>query len=604
MPTETSAEAAPATVDAEADRRARAAWLRALQSTAAIGKDARLTLPFEIERAAETFADRPALIGDSVRLSYQELAERARRYAAWAARQRLGPGEVVALMMRNCPEYMAVWLGITGAGGVVALVNTQLAGASLRHALATVSPRHVIAEAAFAGAVDAVLPQLGSAPMLWVHGEGRSGHPRIDDDLRDLDDDRPLSAAALRDPALCIYTSGTTGLPKAANVSHLRIMQWSRWFAGMMDAGAGDRMYNCLPMYHSVGGVVATGAMLVSGGSVVIRERFSARRFWDDVAANECTIFQYIGELCRYLVKQPVVAGERDHRLRLACGNGLRPDVWPEFRRRFAIPRHLEFYAATEANFSLYNCEEQPGAIGRIPPFLMHRFPVALIKVDAATGEALRDSAGLCVRCAAGEVGEAVNRIPGAGSEAGSPFEGYTDPEASARKILRNVFAHGDACFRSGDLMRQDARGFFYFVDRIGDTFRWKGENVSTMQVAEAIARFPGIGEAAVYGVAVPGADGRAGMAAVVPEGELDIAGLRRHLSASLPEFASPLFLRVCRAIDLTATFKHKKQELAAEGYNPSAVSDPLYLDDRPKGTFVPVDRALYDSIAAGRIRL
>ena len=248
-----------------------------------------------------------------------------------------------------------------------------------------------------------------------------------------------------------------------------------------------DRMYCCLPMYHSIGGVVAIGAALVAGASVFIRERFSASRFWDDVADRDCTLFQYIGELCRYLVAAPPHPREQAHRLRLACGNGLRRDVWEAFQSRFGIPQILEFYAATEGSFSLYNAEGKPGAIGRIPSYLAHRFPVALVKFDVDTGAPARGPDGFCVRCAPDEPGEAIGKIAaGVGR-----FEGYTDAEASAKKVLRNVFAEGDAWYRTGDLMRRDRAGFFYFVDRVGDTFRWKGENVSTGEVEEVIAACP-----------------------------------------------------------------------------------------------------------------
>ncbi len=592
----------------ETDKAARDAWIRALQATAPVAQHPTVTLPIVIDQMAEAFADSPALIGESETLSYRALASRVRDYAGWALAHRVGRGDVVCLMMHNCPEYMAVWLGITRIGGVVALINTSLAGESLRHAIDIVAPRHVIVAAAFAAAVDAVVPQLGSTPILWVHGGDHPHHARIDSVLELPAADPSIAAScpapSLADRALCIYTSGTTGHPKAANVSHHRLMQWSRWFAGMMDARQSDRMYNCLPMYHSIGGVVATGAMLVSGGSVVVRERFSASRFWDDIAEHGCTVFQYIGELCRYLVNAPPHRSETAHGLRLACGNGLRPDVWDAFRSRFRIPGHLEFYAATEANFSLYNCEGEPGSIGRIPPFMAHRFPVALVEFDVETGTPLRNADGFCIRCAPDEVGEAISRIPDSASQAGSPFEGYTDRDASATKVLRNVFATGDAWFRSGDLMRKDARGYFYFVDRIGDTFRWKGENVSTTEVAEAISACPGITEAVVYGVAVPGADGRAGMASIVTLPGFDFADLRRHLGGALPEYARPLFVRVRDAIDVTETFKQKKPELVRAGYDPEVTADAIYLDNRTEDAFVRIDAALYRRIEAGELRL
>ena len=379
-------------------------------------------------------------------------------------------------------------------------------------------------------------------------------------------------------------------------------MQWSHWFAGLIDVQPEDRMYNCLPLYHSVGGVVATGATLVGGGAVILRERFSASGFWKDVAAERCTLFQYIGELCRYLVNSAPQPEETRHALRLACGNGLRPEVWPAFQQRFRIPQILEYYASTEGNFSLYNCEGRVGAIGRIPPFLAHRVPVALVKFDLESGAPLRDAGGRCVRCAPHEVGEALGQIVAA--HGGTRFEGYTDAAASAGKVLRQVFAPDDAWYRTGDLMRQDEQGFFYFVDRVGDTFRWKGENVSTTEVAAVIAACPKVTDVAVYGVAVPGSDGRAGMAAVVVEDGFDPAELRRALSRQLPPYARPVFLRIVGALQITGTFKLRKQELAAQGYDPARIRDALYLDDAAAQCYLPLDAARYLRLQAGELRL
>jgi fatty-acyl-CoA synthase len=363
-------------------------------------------------------------------------------------------------------------------------------------------------------------------------------------------------------------------------------------------------MYNCLPLYHSVGGVVATGATLVAGGTVVLRERFSAREFWKDIVEERCTLFQYIGELCRYLLAGSPQPWETRHSLRLCCGNGLRADVWESFRERFRIPQILEYYAATEGSFSLYNCEGRPGAIGRIPPFLSHRMSVALVKYDPTTELPARDAAGFCVRCAPNEVGEAIGAISTAEAQGGGRFEGYADAQASEKKILRDVFTRGDAWYRTGDLMRKDAQGFFYFVDRVGDTYRWKGENVSTGEVSAVITSFRGVADAAVYGVAVHGADGRAGMAALVVRPEFDPGAFREYLAARLPEYARPLFLRIVPEIELTGTFKLRKQELALEGYDRTTVSDTLYVDDRQQQRYVTLDERLYETIRAGEMRL
>jgi fatty-acyl-CoA synthase len=581
------------------------AWARALALTAPIARNPELTLPILIGQLAGTHGDKAALLGEDEAFSYSELADRANRYARWTLSQGIAPGQVVCLVMHNCPEYLAAWLGITRTGAVAALVNTNLVGDSLAHAIRVVSPKCVLVSTELAPALASIAPMIVPSTC-WVRGGAAFGMPSIDTELDSVSAE-PLTAAecalpTTQDRALYIYTSGTTGLPKAAKVSHHRLLQWSYWFAGMLNTTESDRMYNCLPMYHSVGGVVAIGAVLVHGGSVVLRKKFSSRAFWDDIVRTDCTLFQYIGELCRFLLNSPTHPREREHSIRIACGNGLRPDIWEAFQTRFEIPRILEFYAATEANFSLYNCEGKPGAIGRIPPFLVHRFPVALVRFDVQTGEPIRNAAGLCQRCEPGEVGEALGRIVEEGSAEGR-FDGYTDPAASERKILRNVFMKGDAWFRSGDLMRRDAAGFLYFVDRIGDTFRWKGENVATGEVTEAVCTWPQVREATVYGVEIPGHDGRAGMVALVADGEFDIAGLRSHLANRLPEYARPVFVRVMREMEATGTFKPMKQELVAAAFNPSVTTDVMYVNDRESDSYRRLDPTMFDRIQAGQFR-
>jgi fatty-acyl-CoA synthase len=371
-----------------------------------------------------------------------------------------------------------------------------------------------------------------------------------------------------------------------------------------MNTKASDRMYDCLPMYHATGGFLAIGSVLLAGGAVAIKEKFSAREFWSDVVRYDCTLFQYIGELCRYLLRAPPDPNERAHRLRLACGNGLRADIWTDFQKRFGIPHIVEFYAATEGNVMLFNFEGKPGAIGRLPKALERRYPLALIAVDADTREPRRAASGFCIACKPGETGEAIGRISRDPSQPTSRFDGYANKADDERKILRDVFEHGDAWFRTGDLMRRDDRGYFYFVDRTGDTFRWKGENVSTAEVEEAIGRFPGIAQTSVYGVAVPGADGRAGMAAIACADELDLAALYAHLVRTLPDYARPLFLRRIGEIEVTATFKQKKSDLIRDGFDPTMTPDALYFNDRARGAFVPLDPALHDRIMRGELRL
>ena len=592
----------------QVDREARDAWIRALEFMRTLDAMPQATLPAILNDHAIRHAERAALIDEHVTLSYAALAARCNRYSRWALGEGMQAGDVVCLMMQNSADYVAIWLGLTHIGCCVALINTSLVGDALAHSFAVAGPAHLIVAGKYR---DVATEALGRRPLpcrLWVHGGGAGEMSQLEFAVSACDG-APLQATPYAptgtDRALLIYTSGTTGMPKAAQVTHDRIMEWSGWFAGMMAIRPEDRLYDCLPMYHSTGGVVAIGATLLQGGSVVIRERFSASRFWEDIVENGCTIFQYIGELCRFLLRAPPHADERRHRLRLCCGNGLQGDVWQAFQERFAIPRILEFYAATEGCVSLYNCEGRPGAIGRVPGFLAHRFPVQLIRCDVTTGAPLRDGEGRCIPCASGEPGEAIGQLVAGSSTAARQFHGYTDPDASARKLLHDVFAPGDRWYRTGDLMRRDAAGFYYFVDRLGDTFRWKGENVATTEVAAVIGACPGVHDVAVYGVRVPGNEGRAGMAAITADDSLSLATLRSFMAERLPVYAQPLFLRLCVNLDMTGTFKLSKTTLANDGYQLSrGHDDPIWFNDRNSGRFITCDAALVAQIESGQVIL
>jgi fatty-acyl-CoA synthase len=578
--------------------RSRGAWIRALQATSSITSNPTRLLADIVDEFALPHTEDKALVSGPRSLSFSELAEEANRYSRWAL-ERLAKGDVVCLLMPNRPRYVAIWFGITRVGGIVALINTNLVGPSLAHAVTSVSPKYVIVAAELSERLQHSIPPSASF-QTWIEDDSTNALAEFPSAPLSLADRRQVN---IHDTALLIYTSGTTGLPKAAKVTHHRILQWSLWFAGLGGFQASDRMYNCLPLYHSVGGVVAVCSVLVAGGSVVIADKFSVSRFWPDIVKWECTLFQYIGELCRYLVNAPPAPEENQHRLRLACGNGLRADIWTRFKERFRIPHIIEFYAASEGTFSLFNIEDEPGAIGHVPPFLAPRFPAVIVRYDTEREQPYRDEQSRCVRCATNEIGEALGRI---GANADNPetrFDGYLNAAESERKILRNVFEDGDAWYRTGDLMRMDERGFIYFVDRIGDTFRWKGENVSTLEVAEALSACPGVAHVVVYGVPIPGTDGRAGMAAIMPQADFDLHTLRSLAKARLPAYARPLFLRICEQIDMTETFKPKKQALASEGFDPDATNDRVYVDDRGADAYVPLDATMYATIQRGQVR-
>jgi len=574
----------------DADKGSRRAWTRALEVTGRATRDPARTLPLALDEWAQQYGDRPALIADEETYSFARLSTRVRQYARWALAQGVEKGATVALMMRNRPEYAAIWLGLTRVGAIVALVSPDLQGAALAHALRVAGAGLAIASTDAAVA----LRQAGFSGAIWTYG---AGERRLDEavDLHCAAALADLESAkvTLDDRALRIFTSGTTGLPKAAEVSHRKIIAWTHWFSGLAGLGESDRLYDCLPMHHSVGGVVALAAPLVGGGAAVIAPKFSARRFWHDVARFECTAFQYIGELCRYLIAAPRPVPESCARLRLALGNGMAPAVWAAFAERFPDIRILEFYASTEGNVWLYNVEGRAGAIGRLPPFLAAKTPIALARFDEATQAPLRGADGFCID---GDEGEALGRIAG---DAASRFEGYSDERETEKKVLRDVFARGDAWMRTGDLMRRDAEGFYYFVDRMGDTFRWKGENVATAEVAAALRGCPGVTDALVYGVEVANCDGRAGMATVV--GSFDWRELERRLEA-LPRWARPVFLRVTAEIARTETFKPKRALYIADGFDPGRSGDRLFV--LGESGYQPLSNDVYAAILKGEWRL
>jgi fatty-acyl-CoA synthase len=565
-----------------------------------------------VEEQAQRRPQHPFVLYEDRRVTYAALDAAANRVARWARAQGLGRGDRVALLMLNRPEYLETWIGLAKAGVTTALINTNLTGRGLQHAIAVADAKHAIVGAECLGAYATL--EGDASWQLHVRGDPESGRADLPSGACELDGELAAQsgtalpadfreACRADDDVFYIYTSGTTGLPKAARFSHLKFMTAST-LGRIAGLGRNDVMYCALPLYHSAGGVAAVGAALLAGGTVAVRRKFSAREFWSDVRRHEATTFQYIGEFCRYLLHVPPDPRDGEHGLRFCIGNGLRPDIWAAFRDRFRIPRIVEFYGATEGNLALVNLEGREGAVGRVVSKLI--MDVRLVRYDVERDEHVRDAAGRLVPCKPGEVGELIGALPRRADDTRGRFEGYTSAEATERKILRNAFADGDAFFRTGDLLKTDAAGYFYFVDRIGDTFRWKGENVSTQEVAEAIASFPGVKMANPYGVEVPGADGRAGMVALVLEdpARFDGAALYAHARATLPAYAAPAFLRLQPEAELTGTFKLRKVDLQREGYDPTLVADPLFVRDDDARAYVPLTAERHGAIRAGEHRL
>jgi fatty-acyl-CoA synthase len=573
---------------------------RTLGRVRSISPDSANLICDDLEAAVDRWRERPALTFEGRTVSYGEMDALANRFAHWGKGLNLRRGQTVALFMPNRLEYFCVWYGLSKIGVVTALINNQLAGLPLAHCLNICGASHVVVDAETAPVFEAARHLVDKPPQEWVLGPAEGDQRDLLQALKScsqLPPDRSVrDDMRARDTALLIFTSGTTGMPKAARVTHVRAQLYMRGFAGSTGARETDRVYVTLPLYHATGGLCALGAGLLNGGSVVLKKRFSASHFWTDVCEEGCTMFVYIGELCRYLVNQPPSEDETRHKIRLAFGNGLRPDIWPVMKSRFHIPEILEFYGSTEGNVSLFNFDGQEGAIGRAPRWLRSRFNIRLVQFDVEREQPIRGASGFCIECGPGQVGECIGKI---GHDARSDYTGYIDKAASDRKVLRDVFEKGDAWFATGDLMKSDADGYLYFVDRIGDTFRWKGENVSTNEVAERLQACPGVREANVYGVAVEGAEGRAGMAALVVDRGFDIKTFGARVAEELPSYARPLFVRLLPEMETTGTFKQRKMDLVSEGYDPAKVKGPLFFLD-PKRGYVKVTKTVHDKIAAG----
>ncbi|CAN7435683.1 long-chain-acyl-CoA synthetase [Phenylobacterium sp. LjRoot219] len=558
----------------------------------------------DLEAAVAKWRDRPAITFEGRTLTYGELDAMANRFAHWGKSLNLRRGQTVALFMPNRLEYFAIWYGLSKIGVVTALINNQLAGLPLAHCLNISGVSHVIVDAESAPAFEAARALIERPLQQWVLGPARGDQRDLSQALKScsqLQPDRRIrEELQARDTLLLIFTSGTTGMPKAARITHVRGQLYMRGFAGATDARETDRIYVALPLYHATGGLCALGAALLNGGSVVLKRRFSASHFWEEVVAEGCTMFVYIGELCRYLVNHAPSDDETRHKVRMAFGNGLRPDIWPVMKQRFRIPEVLEFYGSTEGNVSLFNFDGKEGAVGRAPKWLRSRFNVRVIQFDVENEKPIRGANGFCIEAGAGQVGECIGRI---GTDARAQYTGYVDKAASEKKVLHDVFEKGDAWFATGDLMRIDGDGYLYFVDRIGDTYRWKGENVSTNEVAERLQAAAGVLQANVFGVAVDGAEGRAGMAALVVDESFDIKTFGAHVAQELPLYAQPLFVRILPAMETTGTFKMRKMDLVADGYDPGKVKGPLFFHD-PKRGYVKVTKAVYDKIASGLVKV
>jgi acyl-CoA synthetase (AMP-forming)/AMP-acid ligase II len=555
-----------------------------------------------LDERVEQHPNNLAVAFQNERYTWRDVDRRVNQMARFFQSRGVARGDVIAVFMDNRPDFLFAVLALNRLRAIASLINTNVTGAPLTHAINVCEAKGVLVGAEHAQALREVWSTVPSVHgRTWVLEDRSRGaaqfetpaeFERINETLAQLPDTRPAGIAVPNssDVMCYIYTSGTTGLPKAAIITNKRYLSGAYLFGGAaMDATPSDILYVPLPLYHSNAIIIGFGSALVSGAAFALRRKFSASQFWDDVHTFDASIFVYIGELCRYLLNAPQNPNERRHRLRLAVGNGLRPDAWEPFQRRFNVPLVREFYAATEGNAPIINFEGRPGMLGRLKPGQV------LVRCDEATGEILRNSKGLCDRAEVGQKGILLGHI--------NPllaFDGYVDKSATNKKIVNDVFRKGDAYFNTGDLLQLHEDNWVSFADRVGDTFRWKGENVSTNEVAEVLNGAKGVLESNVYGVVVPGAEGRAGMASISANDELDLDEFAQYVVKRLPVYQRPYFLRISREMRITGTFKHQKNGYREEGYDPSKVQDPLYLLQGDK--YIPIDQEVYKRIQAGEL--
>lgn len=543
-------------------------------------------------------------------LTYKELNELANQYAHLYLNEGYKMGDVVALFMENSIDFFAIWLGLSKIGVVSAFINSNLKLEPLAHSINVSKCKSCITNNSLLPMYKAALEKklISEDINVFLAGSEVDGrHRSLQQDLHLFSKNEPTRIEGLNfKSVLCyIYTSGTTGNPKPAVIKHFRYY-WIAMGAGRaFGLSKPDVVYITMPMYHSAAGIMGIGSLIAFGSTAVIRKKFSASNFWKDCVKYNVTATQYIGEICRYLLAAKPCPEEKQHTVRLMWGNGLRGQIWKEFVGRFGIKRIGELYGSTEGNSNIVNLDNHVGSCGFMPiyPHIGAFYPVRLIKVDRATGELERDKNGLCVPCVPGETGEMVGVIKE--KDALLKFEGYVSDGDTQKKIYRDVFKMGDKVFASGDILHWDELGYLYFVDRCGDTFRWKGENVSTTEVEGILQPVMDVEDATVYGVTVGKMEGRAGMAGVVVKEGIDtekfLADITSRLTENLASYAIPVFIRLCKEVDRTGTFKLKKTDLQKQGYDLVACKgDKIFYWVASEKSYKPLTEKMQQEIDSG----
>jgi len=576
------------------------ATVKGLQS---IGSNKNNSWGLELERIARQYPDNAAVKSPDGGLTYRELNERANRFARYLISKGVRKGDVVALCFENRPELLAAYCGCSKVGAVASLINTNQRGESLVHSF-NLNPGKVVIIGEecydfFSEARAAI--QLEGSTLAMVRDTGKikpADITDITDELARQSPDNPSTTptVTLKDSVAYVYTSGTTGgLPKAAVIINKRAVSAMFWFGRVvMPVKPSDTIYIPLPFFHTNAITVGWPPALYNGAAVALRRKFSASKFLDDVRQFKATHFVYVGEVCRYLMAVPAKPDDHETTLKYIVGNGLRPDIWMAFKKRFGIKKIYEFYGAAEGVGVFTNLLNFDYSVGTsVTPF-------ALVAYDTENDRPVRNDQGFLKKVGKGETGLLLMEITEK-----TPFPGYSDKKKTEEKIFRDAFVKGDMWFNTGDLLRNMGFRHAQFADRLGDTFRWKGENVATQEVEKAIDTFPGVSSSAVFGISLPGSDGKAGMAAIIKDenAPLDISRLAAHLKTSLPKYAVPLIVRFVPDFEWTATHKIKKTNLKTQGFDPSQAQEGIYVLLPENEGYAPLTDDIYRNMMAGKYK-
>jgi acyl-CoA synthetase (AMP-forming)/AMP-acid ligase II len=580
-------------------------------------KDKGLIFDYFEEHAFGKNANNCFLIFEDRSWTYRKFYDDVVRVGNWLLNDlQVDRHEMVALDGGNTPEYVMILLALNALDASSAYINSNLTATPLTHSVKLCEARYLLADRGVHHLVHPCELDLTDAKVRTIYFDEHF--------IASLKDTTHLPAArrkGVRPDAVgrLIYTSGTTGLPKGVKLTRARELLSGRMISQYLGLKPGVRMYTCLPLYHVSGHNLCIIPSIYAGSTVILSSKFSHKTFWPEVRSSKADIVQYVGELARYLLNAPPSPLDKDHNVRMVWGNGIRPDVWEKFRERFAITTINEIYGATDGHSTTWNANK--GGFGRNA--IAVRGPVwrylngsseARVQIDVDTEDVIRNANnGFAIRCKVGEVGETIHKVDPKMEEIAFTRY-YKNKAAEDKKKLRDVFEKGDLWFRSGDLMREDSDGCLYFVDRLGDTFRWHSENVSTNEVGETLGLFDQIAEANVYGVHVPHTDGRAGCVAITPvqnlaEKPFDFVGLAQHALSNLPRYAVPIFVRLVPEMDLTATMKLQKGKLKTEGVDldrivASSPEDIMYWMPPGQSNYLPYEKSDWETIQTGSVKL